>query len=247
MPWPPPIVKPTTGSTNSDVAELARGGAPEGTVVVADEQTAGRGRLGRVWDSARGTGLWFSVLVRLEDGERGTLGLLPLVAGVAVADAVRRHGLSALLKWPNDVVVASDASDEGVRKLAGILCESDGAGAAVIGIGINVSQSADELPIAGATSLELEGVRLDRAGLLVDVLTTLYAAVEDLRRTGATSTIEEYRRLCATLGRDVVVALPSGEQLAGHATDIADDGRLGVEVDGNVTYVAAGDVTHATI
>lgn len=247
VPWPKPIVKDTTGSTNSDVAALALDRAPEGTIVVADEQTAGRGRLGRTWASAHGAGLWFSVLVRVDRGDHDTLGLLPLAAGVSVADAIRRRGLEAVLKWPNDVVVVSDASAEGVRKLAGILCESDGAGAAVIGIGINVSQSADELPVASATSLALEGVHADRAELLVDVLTALYAAIEDLRGGGARTTVEHYRQLCATLGRDVVVALPTGDRLVGRATELADDGRLGVEADGNVTYVAAGDVTHATI
>lgn len=237
----------STGSTNADLMALARDGAPEGTVVVADEQTAGRGRLGREWVSAPGSGLWFSVLVRIPPSE--ARGLLPLLAGVAVADAVRRHGVGAVLKWPNDVVVDGPAFDgsPGPRKLAGLLSEADGGEAVVIGIGVNVSQTSDELPIAAATSLALEGVVVSRDDLLIDILTALYAAVEDLRRTGGTTTMEHYRTLCITVGRHVTVKLPSGEQLEGRAEGIAGDGELIVVAGGKTVLVAAGDVIHATI
>ena len=122
-------------------------------MVVADEQTAGRGRQGREWVSAPGAGLWCSVLVRMPADEGS--GLLPLLAGVAVVEAVRRHGVTAALKWPNDVVVDALALDggPGPRKLAGVLGESDGADAVVLGIGVNVSQSAADLPVPAATSL----------------------------------------------------------------------------------------------
>lgn len=249
IPWPRPVVLSSTGSTNADLMALARDGAPEGTVVVADEQTAGRGRLGRTWISAPGAGLWFSVLVRLDAAERSAMGLLPMVAGVAVADAIRRNGVVAMLKWPNDVVVDADALDgsPGPRKLAGILSESDGSGVVVIGIGINVSQRADELPIPAATSMALEGSRVDRDALLVDLLTTVHTAVEDLRRTGGATSMEEYRRLCITVGREVRAMLPSGAELQGRAVAVEADGRLAVESGGKLTYVAAGDIVHATI
>ncbi len=247
VPWPRPIVKASTGSTNADVMALASEGAPEGTVVVADEQTAGRGRLGRTWVSDPGSGLWCSVLLRMEP--RTARGLVPLLAGVAVADAVRRHGVGAVLKWPNDVVLDGPAYDgsPGPRKLAGVLSESDGDEVVVVGIGVNVSQRQDQLPIAAATSLALEGVEVLRQDLLVDILTTLHAAVEDLRRNGAVTVLGQYRWLCLTVGRDVTVLLPSGEELVGRAEGIEDDGQLIVESEGKSVLVAAGDVIHATI
>lgn len=226
---------------------LAREGAPEGTVVVADEQTAGRGRLGRTWVSDPGSGLWCSVLLRMEPG--AARGLVPLLAGVAVADAIRRHGIGAVLKWPNDVVLDGPAFDgsPGPRKLAGVLSESDGDEAVVVGIGVNVSQSKEQLPIAAATSLLLEGVEVDRQDLLVDILTTLHATIEDLRRNGAATAMGQYRWLCLTVGRDVTVLLPSGEELVGRAEGVGDDGQLIVESEGKSVLVAAGDVIHATI
>jgi BirA family biotin operon repressor/biotin-[acetyl-CoA-carboxylase] ligase len=247
VPWPAPHVSASTGSTNADVLELARGGAPEGTAVVADEQTAGRGRLGRAWVSAPGAGLWCSVLVRM--GPDSGRGLLPLVAGVAVADAIRRHAVPASLKWPNDIVIDAAAFDgsPGPRKLAGILAESDGDSAVVIGIGVNVSQTAGQLPFAAATSLLLEGATVDRGELLVDILTGLHTGVEALRREGAGFAMDEYRGLCLTIGRDVLVTLPSGERVSGRAIGVGEDGQLHVRTAEITMSVAAGDVIHATI
>lgn len=246
VPWPPPIVVASTGSTNADLIALAADGAPEGTSIVADEQTAGRGRLGRPWISAPGAGLWLSVLVRVPIDERSSSSLLPLLAGVAVGDAIGRHGVAAVLKWPNDVVVDGPAG-AGLRKVAGILAEGDGLGGVVIGIGVNLTQTRDQLPVPQATSLVLEGAAVPRSDLLVDILTGLHAALVDLRATGGTASMLEYRRLCATVDREVTVALPSGEELVGRATGIADDGRLAVQTAGKTVYVAAGDVIHATI
>ncbi len=246
--WPRPVVVASTGSTNADVLAMARDGAPEGTVVVADEQTAGRGRQGRAWVSEPGTGLWLSVLVRLGPGDLAWTTRLPLLAGVAVAEAVGRHGVDARLKWPNDVVVESASPGRpSLRKLAGILGETDGADAVVLGIGVNVTTPADQLPVPEATSLALEGAQVPREDLLVEILTGVNAGVADLRRTGGVDAMARYRGLCLSVGRDVEVTLPSGEVLAGHAVGIADDGRLGVHVTGKTVYVAAGDVVHATI
>jgi len=247
VPWPRPRTVASTGSTNADVLLLAADGAPEGTVVVADEQTAGRGRLGRAWVSAPGTGLWCSVLIRMAPAaERG---LLPLLAGVAVVDAVRRHGVEAALKWPNDVVIDGPAFDggPGPRKLAGILAETDGDDAVVIGIGINVSQSRDELPVPAATSLVLEGAAVDRGDLLVDLLTVLHAQVAGLRREGAGLAMDAYRERCLTIGRDVTVTLPTGVALTGRAVGVGEDGQLHVRTREKTVMVAAGDVIHATI
>ncbi|MCX6434279.1 MAG: biotin--[acetyl-CoA-carboxylase] ligase [Actinobacteria bacterium] len=245
--WPAPHVLVSTGSTNADALALAREGAPEGTVVVADEQTAGRGRLGREWVSAPGSGLWCSVLVRMPT--TAGRGLLPLLAGVAVAEAVRRHGVQASLKWPNDVVVDGPALDgsAGPRKLAGILAESDGDEVVVIGIGVNVNQRAEQLPVPVATSLVLEGAVVSRNELLVDILTGLHAGLVGLRRDGAGFALDAYRSLCLTIGRDVVVSLPSGEIVSGRAVGVGDDGQLHVRTAEKTMSVAAGDVIHATI
>lgn len=247
VPWPRPRVVESTGSTSADVLALAAAGAPEGTVVVSDEQTAGRGRMGRTWVSAPGAGLWFSVLLRMDGTERRTAGLVPLMAGVAVADAVGRAGVPAVLKWPNDVIVEHRAGGAGPGKLAGILAESDGAGAVVVGIGVNVSQDASALPVPEATSLRLEGAAIARSDLLVEVLSGLHDHLADLREADGERTMAEYRRLCVTIGRQVSATLPSGEVIVGEALDVADDGRLGIHQPGNTRYVAAADVIHATI
>ena len=247
VPWPRPQVTVSTGSTNADLLALAREGAPEGSVIVAGEQTAGRGRLGRAWVSAPGSGLWFSVLVRMPpDPQRG---LLPLLAGVAVAEAARRHGVPAALKWPNDVVVDGDALDgsPGPRKLAGILAETDGVDAVVIGIGVNLTQTGDQLPIPAATSMRLEGATGVADGLLVDILTVLHGQLADLRRAGSDFVMDAYRERCLTIGRDVVVTLPSGEQVRGRAVGVGADGQLHVRTAEKTVSVAAGDVIHATI
>ena len=145
----------TTGSTNADLVALAAAGEPAGLVLVADEQTAGRGRLGRGWTAPPGSGLTFSVLLRPHRAA-AHLGWLPLLTGLAVVEAVRSvTGVPAELKWPNDVVVRGDG---GEGKLAGILAErlggpGAGAGAVVVGVGLNVSMSTDELPVHTATSL----------------------------------------------------------------------------------------------
>ncbi len=167
--WREVSVVPRTGSTNAGLVARAGAGAPEGLVLAAEEQTAGRGRLGRSWLSPPRAALTFSVLVRPVGVPPARRGWLPLLAGVATAAAVRQvSGLDAVLKWPNDVLL-------GPRKLAGILAEQSG-DAVVIGIGLNVSTARDELPAAGATSLPatsllLEGsASLDRGLLLSRIL-----------------------------------------------------------------------------
>jgi BirA family biotin operon repressor/biotin-[acetyl-CoA-carboxylase] ligase len=247
VPWPRPHVTESTGSTNADLLDLARAGAPEGSVVVADEQTAGRGRLGRAWVSAPAAGLWFSVLLRMPpDRDRG---LLPLLAGLAVSEAARRHGVPAALKWPNDVVIDGAALDgsPGPRKLAGVLSETDGEDAVVIGIGVNLTQTAGQLPIPAATSMLLEGSAVARDDLLIDTLTVLHSLVSDLRREGGGFVMDAYRDRCLTVGRDVTVTLPNGEELSGRAIGVGDDGQLHVRTPEKTVSVAAGDVIHATI
>jgi BirA family biotin operon repressor/biotin-[acetyl-CoA-carboxylase] ligase len=242
-------VVPSTGSTNADLlARATDPGSPEGQVLVAEEQTAGRGRLGRSWSSGPGASLTFSVLLRPDAVPAARRGWLTLLAGVAVASAVRSvGGVDAVLKWPNDVLV-------GDRKLAGILAEQSPDGSAVvIGTGLNVAAAPGELPVSAAglapTSLRAEGATASRTDLLLGILTQLerwytpFRADPDPERSGL---LDAYRALSGTLGRTVRVELPAGRAITGVATDIDAEGRLLV-ADGSggaVTPVSAGDVVH---
>jgi BirA family biotin operon repressor/biotin-[acetyl-CoA-carboxylase] ligase len=218
-----------TGSTNSDAAEAARSGEPEGLVVIAEHQSAGRGRLGRTWVSAPRAGLWLSVLLRPK-AEVSRWGWLPLLAGVALADTVP----GSRLKWPNDLLLNG-------RKAAGILAEAVTPVTVVVGIGLNVSQSNSELPPGvNATSLRLEGLAEDRTALAADLLTRLQARYQDW-----TGLHEAYLSRCDTIGRRVRVLLPGDTELNGEATTVDGDGRLIVQTDdGHLCPIAAGDVTH---
>jgi len=235
-----------TGSTNADLLAAAATGAPAGTVLVAELQSGGRGRLGRSWTSPAGAGLTCSVLLRPVP-PMPTWGWLPLLTGLALA---RTLGSAARLKWPNDVLFGDDGG-----KVAGILVQSGNSAraddhAVVVGMGLNVSTGRDELPVESATSLLLDGHReLDRAELLVAFLGRfdgLYTAWQahggDARASGLA---DGYRAGCATLGTEVSVELGS-RTLLGTADGIDDDGRLLVRpADGGAPVaVAAGDVTH---
>jgi BirA family biotin operon repressor/biotin-[acetyl-CoA-carboxylase] ligase len=218
-----------TPSTNAVAAERVRAGEPAGLVVVAEAQTAGRGRLDRSWVSPPRAGLTFSVLLR-PDLPPVQWPWLPLWTGLAVATALReRAGVDAELKWPNDVLVDG-------RKLCGVLAEVPEPGAVVLGIGLNVTTRAEELPHAQATSLALAGGRTtDRDTLLRAVLRSLTSVLADQDAARAA-----YRERCSTLGRHVRVELPADVVVEGTAQAVDDDGRL--VVDG--TAYGAGDVVH---
>jgi BirA family transcriptional regulator, biotin operon repressor / biotin---[acetyl-CoA-carboxylase] ligase len=238
-----------TGSTNADLLAEAgtAGGTAGGRVLVAEAQTAGRGRLGRRWESPPGTSLAFSVLLRADDLPPARRPWIPLLAGVAVASAVRdRAAVDACLKWPNDVLV-------GDAKLAGILAEQH-RDAVVVGVGINVTVRREDLPVPTATSLLLEtpagrdpAPGTDRAELLAAVLRELErwylaeAAAGDADESGLRA---EYLRRCATVGRRVRVELPRGRSLTGLAADVDAGGRLLVRDPSGLTPVTAGDVVH---
>lgn len=235
-------------STNADVAAAARAAAAEGLVVVAEQQTAGRGRLGRTWTSPPRAGLTFSVLLRpqVPPPRRG---LVPLLTGLAVAEAVTSVGrLDVRLKWPNDLLDAAHG-----RKLAGILAEAvtspdAGADAVVVGVGLNVTTRADELPDERAGSLLLAGAEVtDRASLLKELLRALDRRYRSWAGAGgaAGSVLPAYREICDTIGRRVRLELPTGEVVGGTATAVADDGRLQVRTDDGVERAwSAGDVVH---
>jgi BirA family biotin operon repressor/biotin-[acetyl-CoA-carboxylase] ligase len=239
--WRDVRVVTQTGSTNTDLLVEARDGAPEGLVLAAESQTAGRGRLGRRWASPPRAALTFSVLLRPSGVPPGGRGWAPLLAGVAVASALRAEaGVDARLKWPNDVLV-------GDAKVAGILAEQAG-DAIVVGAGINVSTRQDELPAGEATSLALAGaVCTDREYLLACVLTELerrYLAWVAQPAAGAGRLRAEYLRLSGTVGRPVRVLLPGGKVLTGTAEDVDQAGRLVIGTASGLTPVSAGDVVH---
>lgn len=253
-----------TGSTNNDVMALARDGAPEGAVVVADHQHSGRGRRGRVWVAPAGSSLLLSVLLRPPAPVVGACAMAVGVAMVEAVDQLTGRQVPAGLKWPNDLVVVGtgDAPD---RKLAGILAEADwppgtteSAGwrapepharlVVVVGVGLNVNWPAalpDELAET-ATALNLEvGHEIDRSELLVAFLRRLDDIYGRMRQEQSSATVvEAWRARSATLGRRVRVDL-GNDDVEGTAVDVTEVGHLVVETrEGTRRTLAVGDVVH---
>jgi BirA family transcriptional regulator, biotin operon repressor / biotin---[acetyl-CoA-carboxylase] ligase len=239
-PWRRFDIVAETGSTNADLLARAKAGEDiAGAVLAADHQTAGRGRNGRQWSAPPRSQVAVSAGVEAAAMPSSAWGLLPLATGVAVLDAVAAvTGVQARLKWPNDVLV-------GTGKLAGILAEVAAPGpVVVIGTGINVSLTADEVPDPVATSLTMLGAGpVDRTALLTGYLTALARRVQQWRAADP-ALLADYRRRSATLGTTVTVALPGDRRLVGQAVDIDEFGRLLIDADGERVPVAAGDVTH---
>lgn len=231
-----------TASTNADLLRAASAGAAEGTVLVAEFQSAGRGRLERVWSSPPGAGLTFSLLLRPAVAP-ARWGWLPLLTGVALRAVVQGAGVTdATLKWPNDLLLGPRR-----RKTAGILAQA-GAGTVVVGVGLNVTTTAAELPGPAATSPALERPDLvfDRTSLLAGVLSEfgdLYRdwteASGDADRCGLR---ERFRGACDTLGRDVRVALDHRPPVDGRAVDVDADGALVVVAADGTHVLPAGEV-----
>ena len=239
-PWTKLTVVDETDSTNADLLADADQAA-DGTVLVAEHQNAGRGRLDRTWTSPPRSGLTFSALVR-PGTPVATWGWLPLLAGVAVCDAVAATGVDAALKWPNDLLIGG-----GQHKAAGILVQVSG-DAAVIGIGLNVSMTADELPVPTAGSLATEGAAVDRGELLASMLVELGRQYTRWRGTRgdawACGLATDYHDRCATLEQNVSVSTADGGSFSGVATGIDAEGRLRITADGAEHVVAAGDIEH---
>jgi BirA family biotin operon repressor/biotin-[acetyl-CoA-carboxylase] ligase len=211
---------------------LAEPSLGEGAVAVCDEQTAGRGRLGRGWSAPAGTAVLCSVLLR-PPPER-VVAELSLVGGVAVAEAVENAtNLSAQIKWPNDVLVNR-------RKVAGVLAEADG-DAVVLGVGLNVNQSREQLPadskVAAGSLLTTDGVRRERAPILADLLLRLEDVYDRWREGGLNAVYEGLGARDFLRGRRVFV---DGETGLGIAVDRR--GRLEVEIDGERRLVESGEV-----
>ena len=254
-----------TGSTNTDLMQATN--VADGTVLLADEQLSGKGRLGRTWTATAGSQVIFSVLLLPESLEH--LGSLPLAAGLAVTDSIE----GTVLKWPNDVHIDGN-------KLCGILAEAGPVGQAfkaapkteltkvevgkaevnkaevnkaevnkavggaapsarvVVGMGINVTLTREDLPIEKATSLELEGRDTDRTELAITVLKNLRRRIVQWENQDP-QLLRDYRAVCSSLGQEVRLETPSGD-VTGHVDEIGEDGRIMVAGE----YYSAGDVTH---
>lgn len=222
------------GSTQDRARALAEGGYGA-AVVVADEQTAGRGRHGHAWLAPAGTALLASWVFHPLPADPA---LFALLAGVAVARALAALGVAdARLKWPNDVQL-------GGKKVAGALADavtSPDRGAVVLGIGVNVSQSAQELAGLPATSLALEGHEIDRLALLARLtaqLDRIAGATEERR-----AALEEWRSRSSMLGLEVEVRSPGGAPVRGLAAALADDGALVLETSSGRQRILAGEVS----
>ena len=249
-----------TGSTNTDLMQATN--VADGTVLLADEQFSGKGRLGRTWTAPAGSQVIFSVLLLPESLEQ--LGTLPLAAGLAVTDSIE----GTVLKWPNDVHIDGN-------KLCGILAEAGPVGQAfkaapkteltkvevgkaevnkaevnkavggaapsarvVVGMGINVTLSREDLPIEKATSLALEGRDTDRTELAITVLKNLRRRIVQWENQDP-QLLRDYRAVCSSVGQEVRLETPSGD-VTGHVDGIGEDGRIMVAGE----YYSAGDVTH---
>lgn len=232
----------TLDSTNAYLKrEHTAGRAPAGAAAIALTQTAGRGRLGRVWESAPGAGLYLSILAPQIPMER--LALVPVAVGVAAAAALQEvAGVTAGIKWPNDLIVSD-------RKLSGILCEGV-LGRAVCGIGVNLLQDADffaraELP--HGTSLLMEtGRRISAPRLAAEIVNQLEPWLDTLAVGEIEALIHRFRENCVSIGREVRAISPTGE-LTGIAVDVDEEGRLVIRHAGGRTAVSAGEVQLRTL
>ena len=215
----------STESTNTDL--LADVDAGPWTVRITTNQTAGKGRLGRVWEAPAGANLAMSVLLTPTSLDR--IGTIPLAAGLAVADAISE----TRLKWPNDVLL-------GEKKLCGILAEADASPAArvVVGWGINVALSEEQLPVPHATSLQIAGKTTDHTQIAADVLRNFHERMQQWQ-DNAPQLMDDYRAACASIGVRVRLQTHS-EAIEGTVDTVTDDGRI--SIDGKA--FSAGDVSH---
>lgn len=231
------------GSTNSALRDLMvdSDAWPHLSVVLTDNQTAGRGRLDRQWTAPAGASLAVSVLLRRLPATMQARGWIPLAAGLAMADAVADQAAdrAVTVKWPNDVLV--DGS-----KICGILAEASAEGV-IVGSGINTTMTADELPVPTATSFALLGIEADVDRLVALYLQNLARVLDALASAGdadASGLHAAVSTRCSTLGQDVTVSLPGGRTLEGTAVALDAEGRLVVSAGGVLHSVSAGDVVH---
>jgi BirA family biotin operon repressor/biotin-[acetyl-CoA-carboxylase] ligase len=229
------------GSTNAELVARAAADEPEGLVLVAEHQKAGRGRLDRAWTSPPRAGLTVSVLLR-PDVPAARRAWLSLLTGVALAEAVSEvAGVRTSLKWPNDLLAPDGA------KLAGILAESTGT-SVVVGVGLNVSTRRNELPNTGTSLTLVAGAPVDRSAVLLGFLRGLERRycrwVQVLGDPVSSGLAADYLAWCSTVGATVTVTMPDGSSLEGVAEGVDWDGRLVVRTSAGVVELASGDVRH---
>lgn len=229
------------GSTMDMATQLALKGVKEGTVVLAETQTKGRGRLGRAWHSPKYKGLYFSLILRPKISlDRASI--ITLLAGVSICEAIKEVlGLELQIKWPNDILMHN-------KKLGGILtevkAEVDEVNFIIIGVGLNINNDSKSL-ISGSISLkEIKDGELSRLNILQEILYRLELNYQILEKKGAKPIIDKWRQFAITLGRRVKV-YSHKEHLEGEAFDIDVDGGLLLRNDSGITHkVLSGDIIH---
>lgn len=248
--WREVSVVEATGSTNADLVARAAGepgSALDSVVLIAGHQRAGRGRHARTWQTPPGQ-LAVSAALAVESGQAPSIGWLSLLTGLAVRSAIAQvTGIDVDLKWPNDVLVPEGLPGAG-RKLSGILCEfapaRGGGGTAVIGTGLNLDLTAAQPPIETAACLRsMTGAPVDATAVVVSYLREL-SALLDRWPDGLGELSADYRRACATLGRQVRLILPGDTEVVGEAVDVDAQGRIVVAGPDGPVAASAGDVTH---
>lgn len=233
----------STGSTNADMVRLARAGVGEGRLLIAGEQTAGRGRLDRTWASPRGSSVSISMLLQ-PSPEFARWGWLSLLTGMAVTSALEEiapGGSTVQLKWPNDVLIDG-------AKVCGILSErvEHPSGAkAVVGVGLNLGMRREDLPVPTATSLSLAGFPVDQERIIAGFLghMEMYYALWQAKG----SLEEEYRSRCTSVGADLSITIAPDVAIRGRGHGVDEFGRLQVATDSGVKTFAVGDVVHARL
>ena len=251
--WRSVTVFSQIASTNTVGMALAAAGCPTGVILVTDLQTAGRGRLDRAWEAPAGTSAMFSVVL-LPEGQDHELGVLPLLAGVAVCEAMEFvTGLPMRLKWPNDIVISDEDAPSGRGgKVGGLLAERDAeTGAIVLGVGVNVDLPESDLPVPTATSLTLAGIpRPRRAKLVGRALSRIeawYTAWDAVHtdQPAMDALLGAYRERCTSVGAQLRVSRPGADDVVGRGAGIGSHGELLVETADGTVPVVVGDVVHA--
>ncbi len=235
----------TLTSTNDHARELAEDGWPEGTVVLAEEQTAGKGRAGRSWHSPPGIGLYFSIVLRPAIPPEG-IPLLTLMAAVGAARGLRDNGFEGLIKWPNDLLLTG-------RKVGGILAESrirpQGPPEVIVGLGLNVNHRDEDIPseLRGrAGSLRLQsGAPADRTAILTSLLIRLDEAYASFRETGEQEMLDAFLALCPMAQGRAVQVSGSGEAVSGQTAGLTATGALRVATASGLREVHVGDLSVA--
>lgn len=238
--WAKVEIFDSVSSTNDVILEhLSKLALFDGLVVIADEQTKGRGRLEREWTSPWGAGIAMSIALNKQKTQI-PISTVPLFAGLCVIQSLESLGASAQLKWPNDIVTFDE--QDVMRKLGGILAQLH-QDVLVIGIGLNVDLDENELPTQMATSLSLAGFTIEREKLIARIISN-FSEITNSQNLKLESWMDQYRKACCTIGQELRISQVAGEALVGRAIAVSNDGALQIEIDGVVRDISVGDVEH---